>query len=168
MNKTRFDTAVDALWGISERLDDIKSAYGPEQREWIEELEAAVEVQEALLAFPVPGWPVGDGTHEHADRGVGPAIDIKAPEGEFVLAAHAGAVEVGVDSACGKWVFIKGERFATKYCHLSTILANTGDLVLPLERIGRVGQTGEALGPHLHFILWDNGVRVAPERYSYS
>lgn len=169
MDKTRFDAAVGALWGISERLDDVKSAYGPEQREWIKELEAAVVAQEAaLLAFPVPGWPVGGGTPEHAARGIGPSIDIKAPEGEIVHAAHAGTVEVGVDSACGKWVLVKGTRFTTKYCHLSTILVNTGDSVLPLERIGLVGQTGEAFGPHLHFVLWDNGVRVAPEGYTYS
>lgn len=43
------------------------------------------------------------------------------------------------------------DRLYTLYAHLSRILVQNGQKVTPSDQIGEVGQTGVAIGPHLHF-----------------
>lgn len=84
-------------------------------------------------------------------------IDIAAPEGTPVKAADDGVV-VGVgksDYAYGKWVAIKHYNgLTTLYGHFSYIGVNTGQTVKRGDIIGRVGETGFATGPHLHFTVY--------------
>lgn len=49
------------------------------------------------------------------------------------------------------------------FLHLSQMDVETGQMVQRGERIGAVGQSGRATGPHLHWGLWWNGVRFDPE-----
>jgi len=51
---------------------------------------------------------------------------------------------------------------ATAYCHLDRIGVKVGDQLKRGETLGLVGETGMATGPHLHFELYINGVRVDP------
>ena len=75
-----------------------------------------------------------------------------------------GVVEfAGVQNGYGNVVQIKhdGAR-ATTYAHLSRIDVRKGERVEQGERIGAVGATGWATGPHLHFEFRVNGVHHDP------
>lgn len=80
-------------------------------------------------------------------------IDLAAPEGTPIIAAHDGTVVLVTDSwgGYGKVIVLKGDRFMTVYGHNSKNRVSKGDRVERGERIADVGQTGDASGPHLHF-----------------
>ena len=79
--------------------------------------------------------------------------DFKADRGTPVLAAGTGVVAfAGVRSGYGKLVMIDhGGGVLTRYAHLSTIDVKVGATIAAAVRLGRVGSTGRATGPHLHF-----------------
>ncbi len=90
--------------------------------------------------------------------------DIGAPMGADVAASNDGVVRLTVDHVfSGKGVFIDhGLGFYTMYFHLSDVLVKDGDLVTAGQIIGKVGATGRATGPHLHWGVKLNGARVNP------
>jgi len=90
--------------------------------------------------------------------------DIGAPMGADVAATNDGIVRITVDHIfSGKGIFVDhGLGFYTMYFHLSEILVRDGDLVTAGQIIGKVGATGRATGPHLHWGVKLNGARVNP------
>jgi murein DD-endopeptidase MepM/ murein hydrolase activator NlpD len=90
--------------------------------------------------------------------------DFAADSGTPVLAAAAGTVTMSDDLFfSGKSVFIHhGDGLITMYFHLSELGVAEGDEVERGQRIGRVGATGRATGPHLHFGARWRGARVDP------
>jgi murein DD-endopeptidase MepM/ murein hydrolase activator NlpD len=56
-----------------------------------------------------------------------------------------------------------GHGMLTSYSHLSKITVKNGDSVLQSELIGEVGSTGRVTGPHLHWTVYLNKVRINPE-----
>jgi murein DD-endopeptidase MepM/ murein hydrolase activator NlpD len=90
--------------------------------------------------------------------------DIGAPLGADVAATNDGIVRITVDHIfSGKGVFVDhGLGFYTMYFHLSEILVKDGDLITAGQIIGKVGATGRATGPHLHWGVKLNGARVNP------
>ncbi|MEB3307389.1 MAG: M23 family metallopeptidase [Cyanobacteriota bacterium] len=82
-------------------------------------------------------------------------IDLAADEGTAVLAARAGEVRL-VESlgAYGLCVLIDhGQGLETLYAHLLDAEVTPGDQVEAGAVIARVGSSGSATGPHLHFEL---------------
>ncbi len=96
-------------------------------------------------------------------------LDLAAAEGTPVAASFYGrVVETGEDDVWGKYVLMEhSENFCTYYCHLSEIYVNEGAVIRQGETIGLVGSTGWSTGPHLHFEVRINGVRVNPETLLY-
>ena len=90
--------------------------------------------------------------------------DIGAPMGTEVVATNDGVVRLTVDHIfSGRGVFVDhGMGFYSMYFHLSEILVQDGDLVKAGQIIGKVGATGRATGPHLHWGVKLNGARVNP------
>jgi murein DD-endopeptidase MepM/ murein hydrolase activator NlpD len=90
--------------------------------------------------------------------------DIGAPLGADVAATNDGIVRITVDHIfSGKGIFIDhGLGFYTMYFHLSEVLVKDGDLITAGQIIGKVGATGRATGPHLHWGVKLNGARVNP------
>jgi murein DD-endopeptidase MepM/ murein hydrolase activator NlpD len=90
--------------------------------------------------------------------------DIGAPMGADVVASNDGVVRLTVDHIfSGRGVYVDhGLGFYTMYFHLSEVLVKDGDLVTAGQIIGKVGATGRATGPHLHWGVKLNGARVNP------
>lgn len=94
-------------------------------------------------------------------------VDLVAPAGTPVRAAATGVVKrVGFERrGYGRYVVI-GHRYdsETRYAHLSQAARHlrAGTIVEAGEVIGKVGSTGMATGPHLHFELWRYGAPVDP------
>ncbi len=94
-------------------------------------------------------------------------IDIAAPDGTAVVAALDGRVtKVTEEPGYGKLVIVDhGSGVTTWYAHLSAITVKERQYVKQGDEIGKVGQTGTATGPHLHFEIRVNGSAVDPQLY---
>lgn len=115
------------------------------------------------------GWPVsGHITQKFWTRH--PGIDVGAPKGTPIYAADAGYVYFAAWDqerlSYGNMILINhGNGFITRYGHLSAFNVQVGDSVKKGQLIGRVGSTGNSTGPHLHFEIYRNGVRINPFLY---
>jgi len=91
-------------------------------------------------------------------------LDIAAPKGTHILAPAAGRVILTGDFFFnGQSVFIDhGQGLITMYCHLSVINVKEGDEVKQGDKMGEVGRTGRATGPHLHWSVSLNNARIDP------
>ena len=103
-------------------------------------------------------------------------LDIGAPSGTPVKAARAGKVIYANNqiSGYGNMVVVRhSASFASVYAHLSRIGVRVGDYVERGKVIGKVGMTGRATRPHLHFEVRNNRMAVdpllyLPGRYAFS
>jgi murein DD-endopeptidase MepM/ murein hydrolase activator NlpD len=91
-------------------------------------------------------------------------VDYAAPTGTAVRAVGDGVVELaGWQNGYGNVVHIRHSNDRTTvYAHLSRIDVRRGQRVEQGTRIGAVGATGWATGPHLHFEVKVNGRQQDP------
>jgi murein DD-endopeptidase MepM/ murein hydrolase activator NlpD len=127
----------------------------------------------AALRQPPPASPVRLSAPIDAEPtdGFGPrgmrfhtGIDYPAPMGTPVVAARDGVVSaVGPLAGYGNVVELShGQGVSTLYAHLSQILVEPGRRVTRGTTVGLVGRTGDATGPHLHFVLRLRGAAIDP------
>jgi biotin carboxyl carrier protein len=118
--------------------------------------------------FPVAGahtlggadarFGAGRAGHEHEGQ------DVLAAEGTPVVAPLAGTV-VARDyqaSAAGFYLTLDaadGRSFFFAHCQKDTFAVTVGQAVAAGQQLCRVGRTGDATGPHLHFEIWLGGWR---------
>ncbi len=117
------------------------------------------------LAWPMTAPVVGDRFGPRGDRWHS-GIDLPAPFGTPVYSARSGEVVwAGWRGAYGFLVTVahgRGER--TMYAHLSRIDVRVGVWIGKGVRVGLIGATGDATGPHLHFEVRLRGAAVDPLR----
>ena len=131
--------------------------------------------KECIYLFPVPNS--SEITQEYSAEHK--AIDIAASSGSPVYAAEDGTVSyvqiwdgsydtTGMMSY-GHMVEIRhADGNTTLYAHLSEINVQQGEKVVRGQRIGRVGSTGNATGPHLHFEVITSEGKVDPADYLWT
>ena len=91
-------------------------------------------------------------------------LDIAANTGTIITSAHLGKViQAGDNGTYGKCVMIESGDLVTLYAHCSEVLVKVGDTVNVGEKIAKVGMTGNATGPHLHFEIRYQGRFINPE-----
>jgi murein DD-endopeptidase MepM/ murein hydrolase activator NlpD len=91
-------------------------------------------------------------------------VDYAAPTGTPVRVVGDGVVEfAGWQNGFGNVITVRHNASdVTLYAHLSRIDVRQGQTVSQGHRIGAVGATGWATGPHLHFEFRVNGVHRDP------
>ena len=91
-------------------------------------------------------------------------VDIRAAYGREVMTAGAGRViSAGLQGGYGQSVVVEhAPGLRTRYAHLSSIEVIPGQVLEDGSPVGKVGQSGRATGPHLHFEVLANGKAVNP------
>ena len=94
------------------------------------------------------------------------AIDYAASSGTPIRAVGDGTViSAGWNGPYGNFVSIRHNgTYTTNYAHQSKIAVKRGQQVTQGQTIGYVGSTGFSTGPHLHYEMVKNGVKVNPLR----
>jgi murein DD-endopeptidase MepM/ murein hydrolase activator NlpD len=124
------------------------------------------------LAPPVPGCmtsPFGvkrlhNGTYTGEYHG---GVDQRTPEGEAIRAVAAGTVTFAKQfNVLGNAVGIDhGQGLESMYLHMSRLVVAPGSSVERGDILGYAGTTGRSTGPHLHWVLYVNGVNVNPAQW---
>ncbi|MCO8164566.1 peptidoglycan DD-metalloendopeptidase family protein [Pseudomonas sp. 21LCFQ02] len=91
-------------------------------------------------------------------------LDFAVPAGTPIKSPAAGKVILTGDYFFnGQTVFVDhGQGFISMFCHLSKIDVKVGDAVARGGVVGKVGATGRATGPHMHWNVSLNDARVDP------
>lgn len=103
-------------------------------------------------------WPIR-GTMNQYYSWYHKAIDVGAPVGTPIVAAHSGVVSVAIaggwNYGYGTHVIVNGDNgYQTLYAHMSSLNVSPGQRVSAGGTVvGWVGMTGRTTGPHLHFEL---------------
>lgn len=136
--------------------------------EWIRSVAHLGE--EANLRFPVPGGRMGRGVGRVRRGSVRHrrhnGLDIGAPEGTSILAAQSGLVaysDNGITGFGNAVLILHRGGFTTFYAHCSETLVAAGEFVERGQVIAKVGETGFAWAPHLHFEWRQRGWVRDPE-----
>lgn len=122
--------------------------------------ETAAEVKRTLALI----WPI-DGRLSQYFTGYHSGIDIEGSSGTEIKAVESGTVVLVASSAYGYGSHViidHGDGLQTLYAHLSKFSVAEGQTVTQGDIVGLRGSTGRSSGPHLHFEIIKNGIKVNP------
>lgn len=171
---------IEANEAENQKLLEQREAEDERIQKEIQEKEAELERQKKLLEASTGGyiWPVSSRriTSPMGARNTGipgastnhKGVDIGGVGyGSTVVATKAGVVITSTySSSYGNYVVIShGQGNTTLYAHMSSRSVSEGDSVTQGQAIGVTGCTGISNGPHLHYEITENGVRVNPLNY---
>jgi murein DD-endopeptidase MepM/ murein hydrolase activator NlpD len=118
--------------------------------------------------WPAPGLESGVFGSQRIDNGVPVSphygVDMAAPVGTPIRAPADGVVAISDDYYLdgGFSLIDHGQGVSTAYLHQSKRLVQAGEAVRRGQRIGLIGATGRATGPHLHWAMNWFEVRLDP------
>jgi murein DD-endopeptidase MepM/ murein hydrolase activator NlpD len=142
--------------GDDSTMSDV-SFETPEMEAYIAESKLKNRVIPNLI--PVNGWITKQFDPIHK------GVDIAAPSGTPIIATMDGVVEdTRWDSVFGNVVEIGDPSgYKTFYGHCAAIYVKKGDIIRRGDIIAGVGQTGNALAPHLHYEIAKDDQKLNPE-----
>lgn len=121
---------------------------------------------------PVSSGYISSAFGERSDPFTGRAafhkgIDFAGREGNDIIAVASGVVTWAGDRyGYGEMVEVThGNGYTTRYAHNAENLVNVGDTVKRGDVIARMGDTGRATGPNLHFEVLRDGAAVDPRTF---
>ncbi len=156
---TELDTATLARVAREKTILDRLWETATPARFWHSPFRAPVEEPAHGTGFGLKRIINGDPRAPHT------GVDFSVPAGTPVHAANAGLVALAEEHFFGgrSLVLDHGEGLYTMYFHLQESLVQPGQRVEQGEVIGRVGSTGRATGPHLHWGVRLYGARINPD-----
>ena len=159
---TRDEPVLRMQHGLREKLADLGEALG-----------LRIPDVTVLKAQPLPDAPdswatSGFGWRDDPIRHIRKwhsGADIRAKPGTPVFSAGDGIVIfAGRQGGYGNVIYVDhGGGVVTRYAHLRRIETKKDAVITAGTRIGQVGSTGRATGPHLHFEVRIDGHPVAPQ-----
>ena len=93
-------------------------------------------------------------------------LDIAAPIGTPVVAPAPGVVTLAHPDmfySGGTIIIDHGHGLSSSLLHLSKVLVKVGDIVQPNQKIGEIGMSGRANGPHLDWRINLFNIRLDPQ-----
>ena len=121
-------------------------------------LASPLEFSRMTSGFAMRQHPLSNNWRAHL------GVDYAAPQGTAVRSVGDGVIEfAGRQNGYGNVVQVRhSQERSTLYAHLSAIDVKNGQRIEQGQRIGAVGATGFATGPHLHFEFRVRGVHQDP------
>jgi murein DD-endopeptidase MepM/ murein hydrolase activator NlpD len=157
---------------------DIENLMGELQKnvERVDEIKDYLRIQKDLYLATPKGYPVGGRISSSYGKRTSPfsegrvlhsGVDISATPGTPIQATADGVVSYsGWNQHSGYLVVVEhGCGFSTAYAHNKTNLVKIGQHVKRGDAIGYVGSSGRSTGPHVHYEVWEKGMRVNPNKF---
>ena len=157
---------------VNDRIKDLNKKIS-DRKKSLEELSASVKQLRERFANTPSIWPSWGrimstfGYRSFPWRGMHTGIDINASYGSPIRAAADGViVHSSWKTGYGNTVIIDhGFGVKTLYGHISSFVVKAGQKVKKGQMIARIGTTGYATGPHVHYEVIKNGTAVDPYPY---
>jgi murein DD-endopeptidase MepM/ murein hydrolase activator NlpD len=132
-----------------------------ETREWVDPLRPPVS---GCMTSPFGVQRLHNGKPTGEYHG---GVDQRTPEGEPIRAVAAGTITFAKPfNVLGNAVGIDhGQGLESMYLHMSRLVVAPGAAVRRGDTLGYAGSTGRSTGPHLHWVLYVNGVNVNPAQW---
>lgn len=176
------DEEINALLGDLKKPEEVTTAVASEHNgnktpvnENTSENTLFSQSNAALsLAYPVKGHRAVSASFGRYSNGrPHSGIDYPCPVGSKIVAAQKGIVITvkRLNYSYGYYVMVyhgtdaKGRKIVTLYAHNSSILVSVGQTVRKGQQIAKSGSTGNSTGPHCHFELIIDGVKVNAKNY---
>ena len=135
-------------------------------------LDRNLEQERTPAGWPVSSGWISSGFGERNDPFTGKkarhnGLDFAGIKGSEVVAVASGAVIwSGTRQGYGKLLEIDhGNGYVTRYAHNDELLVKDGDSITAGQEIAKMGATGRASSPHVHFEVLHKGKAVNPHKF---
>ncbi len=164
-NPSLMNAMQDSMHDMKHNNDHLRklSAYWLDQVAWLDAKPTGVPIVERMSISSGFGKrldPFKNIWSEHF------GVDFQAPPGTAIVSSGTGLVSRAFrDPVYGNLLIIDhGEGLQTRYAHASEILVSEGQKVQRGQIIAKVGSTGRATGPHLHYEVLKDGKLIDPSQ----